>query len=138
MEKSSKVIYFSFLIFFLIFFDQFFKFLAVNSNLLQASYNRGISFGLLPGFWWLGINFLILTGIFIFLIKKPSLPLLLIFGGGLSNFIDRIWWGGVIDYIRLPLFPWAFNLADAWIVLGVILILNIKFKILKTHIKNKK
>lgn len=138
LRKLCRIIYFFSLILFLVFLDQVLKFLAVNSNLLQASYNRGISFGLLPDFWWLGINFLILTGIFIFLIKKPSLPLLLIFGGGLSNFIDRIWWGGVIDYIRLPLFPWAFNLADVWIVLGVILILNIKFKILKTHIKNKK
>ena len=113
----------------LIFSDQVLKFLAINFNFLQVSYNRGISFGLLPGFWWLGINFLVIAGIFIFLTKKTSLALLLIFSGGLSNFIDRIWYGGVIDYIRIPLFPWAFNLGDIEITLGLILILiNLGYK----------
>lgn len=125
MRKLSKIIYFFSLIFLFIFIDQVFKFLAVNFDFLHVSYNQGISFGLLPSYWWLGINFLILAGIFIFLIKKVNLALLLVFSGGLSNFIDRISYGGVVDYIRVPLLPWAFNLADVFLVLGISLLILI-------------
>ena len=68
---------------------------------------------------------MILAGIFIFLIKKVNLALLLVFSGGLSNFIDRISYGGVVDYIRVPLLPWAFNLADVFLVLGISLLILI-------------
>lgn len=46
----------------------------------------------------------------------------LIFIGALSNLIDRIKWGAVIDYINLGWWP-VFNLSDSLIVIGVIAIL---------------
>ena len=57
--------------------------------------------------------------------------LLLILSGAISNMIDRIRLGCVVDYIDLKFWP-VFNLADAYITIGVILLIisNLKFKIL--------
>lgn len=123
MKNFCRIICFFSLIFFLIFFDQVLKFLAINFDFLPVSYNQGISFGFLPGNWWLVVNLIIIIVIFAIFIKKMELGILLILGGGISNFIDRIWWGEVVDYIGIPLFPWKFNLADVWITLGVIIFL---------------
>jgi len=75
-------------------------------------------------FFWLGVNFLIIIVLLILIIKKPETGLILIFAGGLSNFIDRIVRGGVVDFIKLPGFPWQFNLADILITIGVVWILK--------------
>jgi signal peptidase II len=48
-----------------------------------------------------------------------------ILAGALSNYFDRIYYGGVIDFIIFSLEEWswpAFNIADAAIVLGVVLV----------------
>ncbi len=59
--------------------------------------------------------------------------LFLIFLAGLNNLIDRLWWGGVIDYL-----PWFgvgyFNLSDAMLLFTlayflILLMPNSKFKI---------
>jgi signal peptidase II len=52
--------------------------------------------------------------------RHPILPaaLGLLIGGSLSNLVDRIRLGHVVDFIEVPHFP-AFNLADTVIVLGV-------------------
>ncbi len=42
--------------------------------------------------------------------------------GALSNLIDRLYYGSVIDYIDLKIWP-IFNLADVLIFTGVILVL---------------
>ena len=50
----------------------------------------------------------------------------LILGGAFGNVIDRLWRGGVIDWIEVSLGHWtwsSFNIADVAIVLGVILTL---------------
>lgn len=44
--------------------------------------------------------------------KKKGWPWELIIGGGLSNLIDRLVRGGVVDG------PWGFNLADVAIIVG--------------------
>ena len=51
--------------------------------------------------------------------------MLLIIAGGISNLVDRIFRGYVIDYIDInPLFKYpVFNFADICIVLGVIIII---------------
>ena len=46
----------------------------------------------------------------------------LVLSGALSNIIDRLKYGCVIDFINLKFWP-VFNLADALIVVGAILIL---------------
>ncbi len=52
----------------------------------------------------------------------------LILGGAVGNLIDRLRLGGrVIDFIDFGLGSWrwyTFNLADAWVVIGVIILLG--------------
>jgi len=42
-------------------------------------------------------------------------------GGAIGNFIDRVLFGYVIDYISVSIFP-VFNLADMGIVIGIFLL----------------
>ena len=51
-----------------------------------------------------------------------SLGTVLILAGGISNLIDRVRFGGVIDYITIGWWP-SFNLADCFILAGVIILL---------------
>jgi signal peptidase II len=55
----------------------------------------------------------------------------LILGGGLgNNLIDRVRLGSVIDFIDFGLGDWrwyTFNLADAFVVVGVIMLLGYEF-----------
>jgi len=46
----------------------------------------------------------------------------LILIGAFSNLLDRIFLGGVADYLSLPLIHSLFNLADAFIFIGAILL----------------
>ena len=54
----------------------------------------------------------------------------LIVGGAIGNLIDRVWYGHVIDYIlfHTPVFTFAvFNLADAFITVGAVLVIAEEF-----------
>ncbi len=65
------------------------------------------------------------------LLKKNSWQLLatsLIILGALSNLIDRLVFGYVIDYINVFFWP-VFNLADSMIVIGVIIYILSEIKI---------
>jgi len=78
------------------------------------------------------INILFLIGIIQYIFRKKFFSFIeviylgLIIGGLFGNFIDRIFVGGVIDYIGLQFgnyyYP-IFNFADIMIVLGVFLII---------------
>jgi signal peptidase II len=91
---------------------------------IPFSYNQGISFGWLAFSGWLVINFVIIFFLSIIFFEKPNLAFLLILSAGVSNLLDRIIRGGVVDFIHLPFFPWSFNLADVGITAGVILLLK--------------
>ena len=106
------------------------------------TYNTGAAFSLLAdaGGWqrWLftGIAIVISLVIVQWLYKLPreekltALSLSLILGGAVGNLIDRILLGHVIDFIQVWLgsypFP-AFNLADAAISVGAVLLILSSF-----------
>jgi signal peptidase II len=50
------------------------------------------------------------------------LPTGMLLGGALGNIVDRIREGAVIDFLKLPHWP-AFNVADASITVGVVILL---------------
>ncbi|MFA5777641.1 MAG: signal peptidase II [Parcubacteria group bacterium] len=58
--------------------------------------------------------------------QTSNFSLVFILSGAISNIIDRIRYGCVIDFINLNFWP-VFNLADIFIVLGIIFLL-VKWK----------
>ena len=107
---------------------------AVNKYLSYGLvFNRGINWGLfnstqsLP-FMLLTIAIgIVITGLMIMAIGaakegKSIIGYLLIITGAFSNFLDRLFYGGVIDFIVVWFGNWswpAFNVADAAILLGI-------------------
>jgi len=96
---------------------------------LQYVRNRGIAFGLLDGYASLIITIGIIVVVVIvmatLLVRDRdgvTWPLALLLAGSSGNLIDRLAFGSVTDFIRLPHWP-AFNLADIFIVSGVALLL---------------
>lgn len=126
--KHSKNI---FLIIFLVFLDQLSKYFIRHSGGFYIC-NPGISFGVIihPLIFWLFWITIFLA--LVYHIHKNGFRLFssLILAGALSNIFDRLHFGCVIDFIKLPFWP-VFNLADTFITLGVIILLikNLKFKI---------
>lgn len=129
----------SLVVFLLILIDQLIKNLTVgiNSEIVKTEFldfslfyakNFGVAYGLFSG-----LNLMIIFTsiiILVLLIKYRDeigiLPFILIFSGGFSNLIDRIFYGFVHDmfYLRVLLFEFnIFNFADVLISLGIILIL---------------
>jgi signal peptidase II len=91
--------------------------------------NTGVAFGALRGGGLLvglliGLSLTILVVYFALHADRPLLwlPVGMLLGGALGNLADRARVGAVIDFIDPVLWP-AFNLADASIVLGVLVLL---------------
>ncbi len=92
--------------------------------------NRGVAFGFLPGnhlavTLLVGGALLVLVVYFARHLDKPLiwLPTGMLLGGAFGNILDRLRAGSVTDFVKLPLGWPAFNLADASITLGVLLLL---------------
>lgn len=98
-------------------------------------WNFGISYGLLRQHEalgrWILISFAVAAaiGLTVWLWRQtrllPALSLGLVVGGALGNALDRALYGAVVDFVHLFLpdrsFSWyVFNLADVWIVAGVV------------------
>jgi signal peptidase II len=49
--------------------------------------------------------------------NQISIPFVVLIGATVSNIIDRIIYGGVLDYISVPLIP-LFNISDMFIVVA--------------------
>ncbi|ROQ43397.1 signal peptidase II [Marinobacter sp. 3-2] len=67
--------------------------------------------------------------------RTESLALAMVLGGAFGNVIDRVFRGYVVDYLDFHWQSWhwpAFNLADVFIVLGVIMILATSFRTQKS------
>jgi signal peptidase II len=92
--------------------------------------NHGVAFGFLPGSH-LAVTILIAVAlaalVAYFALHSNQrliwLPTGLLLGGAVGNVIDRLREGSVTDFIKLPLGWPPFNLADASITIGVVLLL---------------
>jgi signal peptidase II len=92
--------------------------------------NHGVAFGFLPGSH-LGVTILIGVALLILLVyfarhaaqRLIWLPTGMLVGGAVGNIVDRVRAGSVTDFIKLPLGWPPFNLADASITLGVLILL---------------
>jgi signal peptidase II len=73
-----------------------------------------------------GAALLALVAYFVTHLDKPLvwLPTGMLLGGALGNVIDRIRYGAVTDFIKLPGWP-AFNVADISITFGVLVLLYV-------------
>jgi len=97
-----------------------------NFLILEKNLNTGIAFGIKINQSVIMILTLVLL-IFILRILKSELNMkktiskvvaIFILGGALGNFLDRLLYGSVIDFISIKYWP-TFNLADIFIVVGV-------------------
>lgn len=102
---------------------------------LTMVWNRGVSFGLLRAdvdlTRWALVAFSIIVSVFLAVwVRKTgrrltAVALGLVMGGAIGNVIDRIRFGAVADFIDVSRlwFPWIFNVADAAITVGIVLLL---------------
>jgi signal peptidase II len=92
--------------------------------------NSGIAFGLFSGATPIVIALTAVAVLWMLAFfarsgaRHPILPvgLGLVLGGSLSNLVDRVRLGHVTDFLDLRFWP-AFNLADTFIVVGVVVLL---------------
>jgi len=107
----------------LVFLDQISKYKIRHSGGFYIC-NHGIAWGIRIPEWifylfWLIIIFFILKQ---FSKNKHLFILSLILAGAVSNFIDRLFFGCVIDFINLKFWP-VFNFADIYISVGAVIII---------------
>jgi signal peptidase II len=102
----------------------------------DLTFNRGINWGFFNStnpalFFFINIAIaIVIIGLvgytyFCWKLKQPITGHVLILAGAVSNYFDRIIYGGVIDFIVLSWTHWtwpAFNIADAAICIGIGLI----------------
>ena len=141
MEMNKRIILLSTMFLIL---DQILKILVNNylndsiniiNNFFKLNYvrNTGASWGILSGnkILLIIISIIILCVLIYFIknFKKNTRNIIafsLLIGGILGNLIDRICYGYVIDYLDFNIFGYnypVFNLADTFIVIGVILLI---------------
>lgn len=114
--------------------------------------NRGVAFGMFSG--QRGFILLLTLVISVCLIwfyrslpeKKEYVPvrvsLVLILAGAIGNMIDRVFRGYVVDFFEFTFFEWpVFNVADIYVVVGVILLAFLVLFVIKDEditLKKKK
>lgn len=98
---------------------------------LRLVHNRGAAFGVLPAasvvFALAAVG--VALGIVLYSRRLGSASLLirvalgLELGGAVGNLFDRLRFGYVVDFVDVRLWPYVFNVADAAISIGVVLLL---------------
>lgn len=100
---------------------------------LNKSLNRGVSFSMLSfsSNYYYALLSLVVCLLWIALFQyayrrwrdgHDIVAETVVLAGAFSNLVDRVWYGGVVDYIELSYGAWswpAFNLADMLIVVGL-------------------
>lgn len=100
-------------------------------------WNKGINFGLLASDSWVGQGIVIAIAIAVSAVltwwNRGGGPLFraggsaLMIGGALSNAVDRVVHGAVVDFLNVSVpgihNPFSFNIADIWVFLGAALII---------------
>ena len=106
---------------------------------LYRTYNTGVAFSMLSSFGDTGLIVVSLAVVaFVLYLATRStadqwlarIGFALIIGGAIGNLIDRAVYGHVIDYILFHTPVWSFavfNLADAFITVGAIMVLAEEF-----------
>ena len=151
---SKKFYIYLFFVFLIFISDRLSKIYIINESLknldnfiLKSTYlnirliwNEGIAFGLLSFddkalYHSLSLLILVIILVIIYMIIKSDglkkFSLMLILGGALGNFYDRIAYGAVPDFIDFHVngFHWfIFNIADIFITCGVILLIFLEFQ----------
>jgi signal peptidase II len=103
---------------------------------LVLTCNRGMSFGLFNNSQGVSVPLFsiaaaVIVAVLFFWLSRVKSDLLssaigLIIGGAIGNVIDRLRFGGVIDFLYFHLGSWywpAFNIADSAICIGVVIML---------------
>ncbi|MBQ0139790.1 MAG: signal peptidase II [Kurthia sp.] len=118
---------------------------------LYSHRNGGAAWGMLQGQFWLFavITVVVIVGIIFYYHKEAKgqplfqASLMMLLGGAIGNFIDRLFRGEVVDFVSVLIpvinydFP-IFNVADAALTLGVImLVIYILFDMQKEKKKVK-
>ncbi len=108
---------------------------SVIPGVFQLTYvqNEGASFGMLQGarVVFIVVTLIVIAGLAVFMIKSRKtqpmflkVSLSLIASGAIGNLYDRIMFGFVRDMFNFQeiYFPWVFNVADACLVAGSIML----------------
>ena len=159
---SKKFYIYLFFVFLIFISDRLSKIYIINESLknldnfiLKSTYlnirliwNEGIAFGLLSFddkalYHSLSLLILVIILVIIYMIIKSDglkkFSLMLILGGALGNFYDRIAYGAVPDFIDFHVngFHWfIFNIADIFISIGVFALIVLEIFDKKNHEKN--
>lgn len=107
--------------------------ITVIENFYYFTYveNRGAAFGMLQNqrFLFIAVT-LIIFAVFGYILIKYKIEgklfftaIVLIFGGGIGNLIDRIFRGYVVDFLQFSFFPPVCNVADYFITVGAVLLM---------------
>jgi len=152
-ESNKRYIRCGFIALFVIIIDQISKYYIMNFlKVMGTSYeavpfldivfawNRGITFGFLNNPDQNQLIFIVISLIIIVLLSfwlyktvdyRFNIPISAVIGGALGNIIDRVRFGAVFDFLDFHFrdyhYP-AFNIADACIVIGAILLIYYSFK----------
>ena len=145
IKCSSELRFLIFLNFGLIILDRFSKWFILNSSDLYQSGLIELKFFKNPNLYFISFNsallyFLIGAVILLLLFllfrswQKRDFLLMMSFSliilGGLSNFFDRIYFGYVVDWIRVFFLPISiFNIADIMIISGILCLI---FRLVKS------
>ncbi|MBI4994306.1 signal peptidase II [Candidatus Peregrinibacteria bacterium] len=106
---------------------------------LVLSFNKGIAFSIpIPNAAMIFLTPLLAAALIWLIIKNCSpekratkFCMIFIAAGAIGNFINRLWTGAVIDFLDFSFWP-SFNLADAYLTIGALLLIIFYGKIKKT------